>query len=136
MKTIAISAYTIFVCFVYLILFWFLFPVAVGSPKIALLIFAILIFSTIGAMFRSAIEIHTLLPMVRKMDEWKVSPIAPIIIFAISFLLSLAIPFVKGIDDWSGWQWAVTALYAILSFETFYSYICGLLRCFNSQSEL
>ena len=139
MKTLLSTIYAVIVAAVIIFLLYLVAPYVVEYPKIATLILALLMLSSIGAGLRSIIEMGILMPMLKMTKNDTKSFVLCPIIFGLGLLAAIAIPWLNGVSEWGAWQWiasiAFTLLFTLFNFETFYAFFGAALRAYNTEDD-
>lgn len=122
MEKVLSTLYAALMSIVVLALFFCASPHVVENPKVALVIFVLLLLSPIGAKLREAVELFILRPMSKiAKDNIKVLSFCPFI-FGGGMLVAVAIPWLDGVEDWSVWNWLASIAFTAFNFETFYAF--------------
>ena len=122
MKKALSTLYAVLMSVVVLTLFFCVSPHVVEYPKVALVIFVLLLLSPIGAKLREAVELFILSPMSKiAKDDIKALSFCPFI-FGGGMLVAVAIPWLDGVEDWSVWNWLASMAFTAFNFETFYAF--------------
>lgn len=122
MEKVLSTLYAALMSIVVLALFFCASPHVVENPKVALVIFVLLLLSPIGAKLREAVELFILRPMSKiAKDNIKVLSFCPFI-FGGGMLVAVAIPWLDSVEDWSVWNWLASIAFTAFNFETFYAF--------------
>ncbi len=135
MKTLLSTIYAVIVAAVIIFLLYLVAPYVVEYPKIATLILALLMLSSIGAGLRSIIEMGILMPMLKMTKNDTKSFVLCPIIFGLGLLAAIAIPWLNGVSEWGAWQWIASIAFTLFNFETFYAFFGAALRAYNSEDN-
>lgn len=135
MKTLLSTIYAVIVAAVIIFLLYLVAPYVVEYPKIATLILALLMLSSIGAGLRSIIEMGILMPMLKMTKNDTKSFVLCPIIFGLGLLAAIAIPWLNGVSEWGAWQWIASIAFTLFNFETFYAFFGAALRAYNTEDN-
>lgn len=135
MKTLLSTIYAVIVAAVIIFLLYLVAPYVVEYPKIATLILALLMLSSIGAGLRSIIEMGILMPMLKMTKNDTKSFVLCPIIFGLGLLAAIAIPWLNGVSEWGAWQWIASIAFTLFNFETFYAFFGAALRAYNTVDD-
>ena len=135
MKTLLSTIYAVIVAAVIIFLLYLVAPYVVEYPKIATLILALLMLSSIGAGLRSIIEMGILMPMLKMTKNDTKSFVLCPIIFGLGLLAAIAIPWLNGVSEWGAWQWIASIAFTLFNFETFYAFVGATLRAYNTEDD-
>lgn len=135
MKTLLSTFYAVIVAAVIIFLLYLVAPYVVEYPKIATLILALLMLSSIGAGLRSIIEMGILMPMLKMTKNDTKSFVLCPIIFGLGLLAAIAIPWLNGVSEWGAWQWIASIAFTLFNFETFYAFFGAALRAYNTEDD-
>lgn len=135
MKTLLSTIYAVIVAAVIIFLLYLVAPYVVEYPKIATLILALLMLSSIGAGLRSIIEMGILMPMLKMTKNDTKSFVLCPIIFGLGLLAAIAIPWLNGVSEWGAWQWIASIAFTLFNFETFYAFFGAALRAYNTENN-
>ena len=135
MKTLLSTFYAVIVAAVIIFLLYLVAPYVVEYPKIATLILALLMLSSIGAGLRSIIEMGILMPMLKMTKNDTKSFVLCPIIFGLGLLAAIAIPWRNGVSEWGAWQWIASIAFTLFNFETFYAFFGAALRAYNTEDD-
>lgn len=135
MKTLLSTIYAVIVAAVIIFLLYLVAPYVVEYPKIATLILALLMLSSIGAGLRSIIEMGILMPMLKMTKNDTKSFVLCPIIFGLGLLAAIAIPWLNGVSEWGAWQWIASIAFTLFNFETFYAFFGAALRAYNTEDD-
>lgn len=135
MKTLLSTIYAVIVAAVIIFLLYIVAPYVVEYPKIATLILALLMLSSIGAGLRSIIEMGILMPMLKMTKNDTKSFVLCPIIFGLGLLAAIAIPWLNGVSEWGAWQWIASIAFTLFNFETFYAFFGAALRAYNTEDD-
>lgn len=135
MKTLLSTIYAVIVAAVIIFLLYLVAPYVVEYPKIATLILALLMLSSIGAGLRSIIEMGILMPMLKMTKNDTKSFVLCPTIFGLGLLAAIAIPWLNGVSEWGAWQWIASIAFTLFNFETFYAFFGAALRAYNTEDD-
>lgn len=131
MKTLLSTFYAVIVAAVILLLLYLVAPYVVEYPKIATLILALLMLSSIGTGLRSMIELVILMPMLKMTKNDTKSFVLCPIVFGLGLLAAIAIPWLNGVSEWGVWQWIASIVFTLFNLETFYAFFGATLIVYN-----
>ena len=135
MKTLLSTIYAVIVAAVIIFLLYLVAPYVVEYPKIATLILALLMLSSIGAGLRFIIEMGILMPMLKMTkNDTKPLVLCPAV-FGLGLLVAIAIPWLNGVSEWGIWHWIASIAFTLFNFETFYAFFGAALRAYNSEDD-
>ena len=135
MKTLLSTIYAVIVAAVIIFLLYLVAPYVVEYPKIATLILALLMLSSIGAGLRSIIEMGILMPMLKMTKNDTKSFVLCPAVFGLGLLAAIAIPWLNGVSEWGAWQWIASIAFTLFNFETFYAFFGAALRAYNTEDD-
>lgn len=135
MKSIILATYSMSVSAVILVLLYFTSPYVVEFPKVAIVIFALAMLTSIGTGIRSSIEMGILWPMAKIANGIAKPFFACPFIFLIAMLVAVALPWLNGVSEFNVWRWVSSIAFTMFNFETFFAFVGATWRMYNCDSE-
>ena len=133
MKIVLSTLYAVIVSAIIIMLLYFASPYIIEYPKIATIILAVLMLSSIGTGLRLMIEIGILMPMLKITNgRTKAFMLCPVV-FGIGMLAAIVIPWLNGVSYWNAWNWIASIVFTMFNFETFYAFLGSTLRVYNED---
>lgn len=136
MKILILTIYSIVLSCAVLAVIYFVNPLVIEFPKIALAILILLMLTSFGTRTRSLIEMAALYPMIKLADGRSKLFLSCTIIFSIGLLIALVVPWFNGVSTFNVWNWLASIGFTMFVFETFYAFIGASLRVYNANNGI
>lgn len=101
----------------------------------ATFILALSMFTSVGAGARSMLEMGILWPMTKITNSLGKSFFVCPLIFLVSMLVAIALPWLNGVSGFNAWCWASSIAFTLFNFETFYALVGATCRMYNCDNE-